>query len=585
MARRFCGPSGRASVFDPDFYPTPGHVAYKMLAKVSKGAVYFLEPSAGTGELATTIRGPKETGYNREEVYRSGRRVDCIEANPERCSVLSGKDLNVVGYDCLNFEGVCYYDAILMNPPFSNGDDHLLWAWDYLHDGEIVCLLNSETLNNPYTAARKRLAAIIAEHGDVESLGACFSNAARKTDVEVVMVYLRKKSADDTIEMWSHVNDEKPVDEVVDDPAMLALKDDLGNMQHYHDKATEHMLKAFQHLRLAQAYMACNKIHPKGNDPYEKIAAMGYGNMNAARAEWARQHKSDCWNMVFQKTEFTQWLDSKQVEEFKRDIARSAAVPFTKENIKGTLRNVFQQRTKLFHKSVANVFDALTKDFAGNTSAPGVGKGHKTNDCYKVNEKLIFPYGCSWSYGSFNTRSEVVCRDLDRICAVLDGKNFATFDTYKKSQFGYRDGFEDGCPLTIQAALNEKFRQRGDHAAPNNRAESTYFHIRYFKIGTVHLIWKDKKLLEKFNIAASKGKGWIGTSTQGTAGDYSGRPTPPKNYPGTWNSTEAKKDPEAELRAIYTARGVAKDKQDEMIAALKSKPAATTELVPYQVAG
>ena len=137
-------------------------------------------------------------------------------------SVLIGKDFPVVGHDWLSFSGVCYYDAIVMNPPFSNGDEHLLRAWDFLHDGEIVCLLNEETIKNPFTAARKRLAALIEKHGDVEFLGDCFSNAERKTDVRVAMVYLRKTSDDDAVDLWANTTPEKAVDDDIGGDAQHA---------------------------------------------------------------------------------------------------------------------------------------------------------------------------------------------------------------------------------------------------------------------------------------------------------------------------------------------------------------------------
>jgi hypothetical protein len=119
-----------------------------------------------------------------------------------------GKDHPVVGFDWLEYDGVCYYDAIIMNPPFSNGDDHLLKAWDWMFDGEIVCLLNEETIKNPCNEARKRLAGIIEQHGNVEFLGTAFDIAERKTLVNVALVYLKKVGQDDSLDMWATVNSE-----------------------------------------------------------------------------------------------------------------------------------------------------------------------------------------------------------------------------------------------------------------------------------------------------------------------------------------------------------------------------------------
>lgn len=51
-----------------------------------------------------------------------------------------------------------------MNPPFSNGEQHLLKALELQKSGgHIICLLNAETLNNPFTLARKELLRVLEE--------------------------------------------------------------------------------------------------------------------------------------------------------------------------------------------------------------------------------------------------------------------------------------------------------------------------------------------------------------------------------------------------------------------------------------
>jgi Domain of unknown function (DUF4942) len=476
-------------MFDNEFFPTPAALVQRMLSKVSSDARYFLEPSAGKGDIASGIK--ERSRY---------AQVDCIEQSPELIAILADKDFPVVGHDWLNYAGVCYYDAVVMNPPFSNGDEHLLKAWDFLHHGEIVCLLNEETLKNPCTERRKRLAHIVHQFGEVEYLGDCFSTSERKTGVYVAMVYLKKESDDDTIDLWANASEEKqPGDDIGADKQMLALRDRLGNMQHYYDEANGHMLKAFQHIRKAALYMGANDIHV-GSD-YEHAVHLALSHVTHARAEFIRKHRHDAWLNVFTKMEFRKWLDKKQTEEFIRDIERNGNIPFTKENIKGTLENVFLQRGRLFEKSVANVFDELTRYYNGNTSHT---EGWKTNDNYKVNTKIVFPYGCQFEakYGGyFSLRYGYggidIYSDLDRVLCVLDGEDF-------------------GQCHTIQRALDNKFTILGRNVRSpfDNTTESRYFAIKFFKKGTVHLKFKDRKLWEAFNTTAAKGKAWIGRETQ-----------------------------------------------------------------------
>ncbi|GAB3731674.1 hypothetical protein GCM10027594_13610 [Hymenobacter agri] len=87
-----------------------------------------------------------------------------------------------------------------MNPPFSNGDRHLLKAWDVVAGGgDVVCLLNTETLANPYSETRQLLARLIEDHGTSEALGAVFTEAERPTNVGVSLVRLHKPAKADRL--------------------------------------------------------------------------------------------------------------------------------------------------------------------------------------------------------------------------------------------------------------------------------------------------------------------------------------------------------------------------------------------------
>lgn len=478
-----------------DFFPTNSHTAHRVIARAAqalegKEQQYFLDPSAGKGDLAQAIQRRWPRG-----------KVDCIEPVPELATLLMSKGFTVVGYDWLDYSGVCYYDAIVINPPFSAGVHHLLKAWDFLHSGVIVCLLNQETINNPYSIERQRLTTIINQHGEVESLGPAFaSDSERTTGVHIAMVTLTKQLQDDAPDIFADLSNERTPDDggIPTQDQLPAIIDELGNMQHYYDMANENMLRAFHLIRKASIYMQANGISNSdyGKSDFKEIVGLALNNVNAARAEFAQVHRKKAWMRVFDKMHFRRWLDKKQTDDIIRQIERSANIPFTAANIKGTLENVFLQRIELFEKSVANVFDELTRYFNGNTT---YREGWKTNDSYKVNMKLIFPYGCSFSYGSFSMNYHGVIdvyNDLDRILCVLDGKDF------------------EKC-ATVGKQMTTRFSGLGHNPQGyDNTLESEYFHIRFFKKGTVHLKFKDTRLWEQFNITASKGKKWLGERTQ-----------------------------------------------------------------------
>lgn len=513
---------------NPDFYPTPRFIARKMLAKITnKEAKYFLEPSAGKGDIADVIKEPctfeefqeeHPTGEGERYHWNHDRchvNIDVIESYPDLVSVLRGKQYDVVGWDWLTYQGVSYYDAIVMNPPFSEGAKHLLKAWDFLHDGEIVCLLNEETIKNPYTEERKQLVKIIEQFGNVEFLGDCFSTAENKTSVNVAMVYLKKVAVDDTPDLWAkETTQEKEYRVNFDgDPTMLAIRDNLGNMEHWFNMANEHWIRGIEHIRKAKLYMDQNKISDHGSsreDDFEKILGMALSNVHTCRAEYLRRHRRLAWTSVFQQMEFNRWLDSKQQDNFMRDVERDSTIPFTADNIKSTLENVFMSRKKLFNESVARVFDDLCSHAVENGSGPVMpsclkshwnrGEGWKTNDNYKVNKKLIFPHGVEFSYGGFRMswgEARTIYSDLDRILCVLDAKPF------------------DQC-YTIGYALDRACNLVGSRTNGGGgwTFESEYFEGRFYKKGTVHLKWKREDLWERFNITAADGKKWLGEDTQ-----------------------------------------------------------------------
>lgn len=108
-----------------DFFPTPKGEASQMarLAHIGKGD-RVLEPSAGNGNLADAARA-------------AGGEVDVIEISDSLRKILDAKGYNVVAWDFMSFTPEQPYDAILMNPPFSNRRDaeHIRHAFAMLKPG------------------------------------------------------------------------------------------------------------------------------------------------------------------------------------------------------------------------------------------------------------------------------------------------------------------------------------------------------------------------------------------------------------------------------------------------------------------
>jgi type I restriction-modification system DNA methylase subunit len=110
---------------------TPPSVAEKMLqyARIDHNSK-VLEPSCGIGNIADKIKTITE-------------HVDVCEFSFQFVELLELKGYNVVSQDFLQYNKQGYYDAIIMNPPFSKNQDitHLQHAYKLLqNNGTLVCI-------------------------------------------------------------------------------------------------------------------------------------------------------------------------------------------------------------------------------------------------------------------------------------------------------------------------------------------------------------------------------------------------------------------------------------------------------------
>jgi hypothetical protein len=139
-----------------------------------------LEPSAGKGDILDRLK--KE--HDKAKYLSCSNKeldIDCVELDGNLQNLLKGKEYRVVHDDFLTYRTIKKYDLIIMNPPFAEGERHLLKALDMQSTGgKIVCILNAETIKNPYSVLRKDLVAKLGRlDAAVEYMENAFSDAFR----------------------------------------------------------------------------------------------------------------------------------------------------------------------------------------------------------------------------------------------------------------------------------------------------------------------------------------------------------------------------------------------------------------------
>src|SRR5690554_5395275 len=100
-----------------DFYPTPPNVIEDILQNVNFIGATVLEPSAGSGNFVRYLR---ENG---------AKEVIACENDPRLRRIVE-KECRIIKDDffCLESHEISHIELIIMNPPFSTQEKHILHA-------------------------------------------------------------------------------------------------------------------------------------------------------------------------------------------------------------------------------------------------------------------------------------------------------------------------------------------------------------------------------------------------------------------------------------------------------------------------
>jgi hypothetical protein len=461
------------------FFPTGKTTARKVWAKVKELRRFdpgtILDPSAGKGDLLDYSALERVRGRNRG--------TSAIEIDPDLRTILREKGYTVLGSDFLEWSEPVEFDAIVMNPPFNRGVDHVLHAWKFVAPkGCLVALLNKETIANPYTKERQRLLELIDLFGGFEDLGQAFKggDVERPCDVEVVMVWLAKPfKALDTSEFvftgdFSRATDEE-IKELEFNP--LAATDAIDNLVAQY-RVCLRVLKAQHQAQVEMKYHLESIDSATGVEDLIKV--MDFDDN-------VRRIKKRFWWALFRMTRMSEISTSSYRKTFSDFVESQIYMAFDRANILEAINIFLQGREQIMIDSICSVFDRATQFHPSNKVHP---EGWKTNAGWKMNKKIINPTGVywneflGWSFGQGKYRCAFL-DDLEEVLCWLAGVPL------------------DHENMTSIKISNSKF-------PPGEWIERQHFDIKIFRKGTVHIRFRDEYLIDDFNAIAAKGKMWIG---------------------------------------------------------------------------
>ncbi len=532
------------------FYPTPPELADKLLAGIDWHYVAtVLEPSAGKGDLVKAVA---QKAHSLR--YGETLSVDCVEIDPYLRSILEyefggrredeirerRKQLNdkegwnavtrtegeltpmeaaekrrlerehdwlhklsapVVHDDFLTFQSRKRYDLIVMNPPFADGDAHLLKAIELQRrwGGQIRCLLNADTLLNPCTNRRKVLESQLAELGaEMEYIEGGFAKGERATDVTVALIKIAIPQVNEDSDIFQRLSEAAHLDEeLAQDVTDMAVMDFMEQIVSRFNVEVDAGLELIREYRNMRPYLL---------DSFDKEDKFGFTTLTLCAGDPSKSGgrgsvpsvnkflglvRKKYWSALFSNKEFVGKLTSNLREKYRGMVDEMVKYDFTLFNIQKIAAQMNAEMGRGIQDTIVELFDKMTEK---HTWYPEMERnihyynGWKTNKAHKLGMKVILPvYGMfsSWSRKAFELyEAEKTISDIEKVFDYLDGNMTAHVNLHG----------------VLQTACNE---------GQTRNIPCKFFDVTLYKKGTMHIKFRNPELVDRFNIYCCKHKGWL----------------------------------------------------------------------------
>ncbi len=503
-------------MFNADFYPTPRNVIDTMCAWLDLSGKRVLEPSAGSGNIVDYLQ-------------TFGAEVIACEKHPELASIVSQK-CRLLKRDFMEVQSheISHIDLIVMNPPFSADEKHILHAWNIAPEGcQIVSLCNNETLNNTRYSDRRKLQEILKEYGNSQNLGDVFAKAERKTGVEIGLVRLFKPriSADSEFDGYFDMDDREE-----DQGNGIMAYSEVRNIVNRYVGA----VKMFDSVIEANNKME-SLIAPIGGSMDIHFGAFKKtGNFSSSKVDretFKKELQKSAWRAVFNKLNVTKYVTRKVIEDLNAFIEKQSNVPFTVKNVYLMVEMVYGTHIDRLNSVLVEAFEKICGYSDQNSEAK---ERWKTNSNYKVNRRFIHPYVCEydtrWPKNHLDIKNSDQFDDIVKALCLLTGEKYedqiplGSFFRYPyhlrresdgKLMGGYDNYFDQRRGWWSAESRQKELEKEGIIVTIEKTGTDWgqwydwgFFRVKGHKKGTMHFEFKDEKVWEKFNRKVAEIKGW-----------------------------------------------------------------------------
>ena len=496
--------------YNPDLFPTPEHLVRRMLAKVdfrNQKIKNILEPSAGLGHIVDYI--------NKDMNKYNSYNISAIEIDNNCRNQLLLKNINIIDSDFLAYNGLEQFDLIIANFPFSDGDKHLHKALDILFSGQIVCLLNAETIKNPYSNSRKDLVQKLNKlDAKIEYIKDAFLDADRKTNVETALIYIEKYQNVET-EIFNEMSSSIDEFEDLKENNTLTTRDNITNivLRYNQDKEciTAQIMDFYKNYKKVSKYLTLavvgEDIQRHSSSVKEEIKDLTE-IMKSKLNYFATKLKRDYWLEAMQLKEISSKLTSKKRKELSSKLNQYANMDFTENNIKIFIDNLIADYPKMIDEAIDDMFDKFTyyafrdgrnvnNEYSKNIH---LFNGWKTNTAYKVNKKIILPFRAEYGNRLYSEKQDFL-NDIDMVFNYFDNKGLKN----DLLEYTETNGYKQNISTTNTAEIVQGYLYKGE----TKNIPTRYFNITFYLKGTVHLVFNDLEMLRRFNIFVGKKRNYL----------------------------------------------------------------------------
>lgn len=473
-------------MFGVQFYPTPPALVERMLDKVDFSRVTFaLEPSAGKGDIAAGIK---------QRMQKDRWQLDCVEIDSDLRAILKDRGYTVIGDDFLRWDGKTRYDLIAANPPFADGDKHLLHMLDLMRNGgQIVCLLNATTIADAESPRRRDLLQRLDKYGaDIEIIPDAFSDAERKAKVDCALVYVDIPQTEERDILAD-------LTEALDLPDSQETCTDIIGGDIFESLVRQYDFEARLGLKIIDDYKQYSKYVPAPQNEVGRADCIIGLNVISQESEnealtqqnkYIRELRYKYWATLFGRREMQRLMTREVRQQYSAKLHSLRSYDFTLSNIKQLQIDLSASLVDSVEEAIMKMFDDLTYEHSmGNNSNIHYYNGWKTNKACKVSGKVILPFyglydnrwGGSWSFW----KAADYMMELEKILGYLD------------------NGRTDGANYTDVVRAFERKSYAGE------RIQCKFFDVSFKKKGTVHIWFTDENLLKKLNIFGGRNKNWL----------------------------------------------------------------------------